>query len=131
MHMYTSDPNPVPVTYDNQELLGIVDKYLSEMDGEFSYKGVCRYVVNEAKRNDKVEGAPHTKYSSSDIRKLNFLYFLYLLHICSFIVFICSFFLASSNASISFITLSCALNRSFGINQYLSVKSFFNSLHIL
>ena len=67
MFMYTSDPNPVPVTYDDQELLRIVDKCLSETDGEFSYKGVCRYVVNEAKRNDKVEGAPHTKYSSSDI----------------------------------------------------------------
>lgn len=67
MYMYTSDSNPVPVTYDDQELLTIIDMYLSEMNGEFSYKGVCHYVVNEAKRNNKVEGAPHTKYSSSDI----------------------------------------------------------------
>lgn len=65
--MYTSDSNPVPVTYDDQELMILVDKYLSERNDEFSYKGICRYVVNEAKRNDKVEGAPHTKYSSSDI----------------------------------------------------------------
>ena len=65
--MYTSDSNPEPVTYDDQELLTIIDMYLSEMNGEFSYKGVCHYVVNEAKRNNKVEGAPHTKYSSSDI----------------------------------------------------------------
>ncbi len=56
--MYTSDPNPVPVTYDDQELLSLIDKYLSEMSGEFSYMGVCRYVVNEAKRNNKVEDAP-------------------------------------------------------------------------
>ena len=67
MYMYTSDSNPVPVTYDDQELLSLVEKYVSEMSGEFSYMGVCRYVVNEAKRNNKVEDAPHTKYSSSDI----------------------------------------------------------------
>ena len=67
MFMYTSGSNPVPVTYDNQELLGIIDKFLSEINDEFSYKGVCRYIVNEAKRNNKVEGAPNTRYSSSDI----------------------------------------------------------------
>ena len=68
MYMYTSDSNPVPVTYDDQELLSLIDKYLSEIHGEFSYKGVCHYVVNEAKRNNKVEGAPHTHYTSSGIR---------------------------------------------------------------
>lgn len=66
-HMYTTDSNPVPVTYDDQELLSLIDKYLSEKHGEFSYKSVCHYVVNEAKRNNKVEGAPHTHYSSNEI----------------------------------------------------------------
>lgn len=65
--MYTQVSDPVPVTYDNQELEELIDKYLSDINGEFSYLGVCHYVVNEAKRNNRVEGAPNTKYSSSDI----------------------------------------------------------------
>ena len=65
--MYTFDSNPVPVTYDDQELLSLIDKYLSEIKGEFSYKSLSRYVVNQAKQKDKVEGAPHTRYSSSEI----------------------------------------------------------------
>lgn len=67
MYMTITDPNPVPVTYSDQELKSLIDNYLSDIKGEFSYKGVCHYVVNEAKRNNKAEGAPNTKYSSSDI----------------------------------------------------------------
>lgn len=65
--MTITNPNPVPVTYDDQELKELIGKYLSDIGGEFSYQGVCRYVVNEAKRNNKVEGAPNTKYTSSEI----------------------------------------------------------------
>lgn len=65
--MTITDSNPVPVIYTDQELKILIDKYLLDMKGEFSYKGVCHYVVNEAKCNNKVEGAPNTKYSSSDI----------------------------------------------------------------
>lgn len=65
--MTMTDPNPVPVTYDDQEIKKLIDKYLSDIDGEFSYLGVCHYIVNEAKRNNKVEGAPNTKYSSNEI----------------------------------------------------------------
>lgn len=67
MYMTITDSNSVPVTYTDQELKNLIDKYLSDMEGEFSYKDMCHYVVNEAKRNNKVEGAPNTKYSSSDI----------------------------------------------------------------
>lgn len=67
MYMYTQDSDPVPVTYDDQELKELIDKYLSDIDGEFSYQGVCRHVVNEAKRNNRVEGAPNIKYTNSEI----------------------------------------------------------------
>lgn len=67
MYMYTQVSNPVPVTYDDRELKELIDKYLSDIEGEFSYHGVCRYVVNEAKRNNRVEGAPNTKYTSNEI----------------------------------------------------------------
>ncbi|MBQ4387376.1 MAG: hypothetical protein II822_07230 [Prevotella sp.] len=65
MHTLVSDS--VPVTYGDQELLNLIEKFLSDGNEEFSYQQVCHYIVNEAKRSDKVEGAPTTKYSSSDI----------------------------------------------------------------
>ena len=67
MYNQTIVSDSVPVTYDDQELLNLIEKKLSTRNEEFSFQQLCHYVVNEAKRNGRVEGAPTIRYSSSDI----------------------------------------------------------------
>lgn len=67
MYTQTIVSGSVPVTYDDQELLDMIEKYLSGRNEEISFIQLCHYVVNEAKRNGRVEGAPTTRYSSSDL----------------------------------------------------------------
>ena len=61
----TYKSGPVPLTYTDDELLHLIDAYISDSNGEFSYKNLCYYIVAKAKEEGKVEGAPHTEYSRS------------------------------------------------------------------
>ena len=63
----TFKSGPVPLTYTDEELLQLIDNYISESHGEFSYKNLCYYIVAKAKEEGKVEGAPHTEYSRSEM----------------------------------------------------------------
>ncbi len=44
----TYDSNPVPVTYALEELRQVVVSYLKEVDTEFSFRGICSYIVDKA-----------------------------------------------------------------------------------
>lgn len=63
----TYNYGPVPITYTNNELCKLIDDYISQVKGEFTYKNLCGYIVAKAKEEAKVEGAPHTEYSSSEL----------------------------------------------------------------
>lgn len=67
----TYDPNPVPVTYTQEELRQVVDSYLKEVDTEFSFRGICSYIVDKAIKEGKVRDASHTKYSSREMSPLS------------------------------------------------------------
>ena len=58
---------PVPITYTNNELRQLIDDYISQVKGVFTYKSLCSYIVAKAKEENRVEGAPNTEYSSSEL----------------------------------------------------------------
>lgn len=63
----TYDPNPVPVTYTAEELGRKIDEYIKEVNTEFSFKGVCQYILDCAIKDGKVRDAEHTQYSSREL----------------------------------------------------------------
>ena len=63
----TYDPNPVSLTYSEEELRTIIEQYISAQDYEFSYKSICHYVLDKAKQEGKVPNAGCTQYSSSEL----------------------------------------------------------------
>jgi len=67
----TYDSNPVPVTYTQEELRQVVDSYLKEVHTEFSFRGICSYIVDKAIKEGKVRDASHTKYSSREMSPLS------------------------------------------------------------
>lgn len=62
----TYDPNPVPVTYTDDELHKIIQEYIT-FNPEFSFKSLCHHIVCKAKAEMKCENAETTQYSSSEI----------------------------------------------------------------
>lgn len=67
----TYDSNPVPVTYTQEELRQVIDSYLKEVDTEFSFRGICSYIVDKALKEGKVRDASHTQYSSREMSPLS------------------------------------------------------------
>ena len=62
-----SESGPVPLTYTDLEIHQLVDNFIKESKGEFSYKRICDYIVSMAKQDGKVEGAPYAEYRSFEI----------------------------------------------------------------
>ena len=70
--MYISyDPNPVPVTYTAEELWKKIDEFIKVVNTEFSFKGVCQYIVDCAIKEGKVRDPEHTQYSSRELNPLS------------------------------------------------------------
>ena len=67
----TYDSNPVPVTYTQEELRQVIDDYLKGVTTEFSFRGICSYIIDKAIKNGKVRDASHTQYSSREINPLS------------------------------------------------------------
>ena len=44
----TINYNPVPVDYTDEELRTIVEEYIIAQKSEFSFKGICRHVLQKA-----------------------------------------------------------------------------------
>ena len=63
----TYDPNPVPVTYTQEELKQVVEDYLKDVTPEFSFRSLCSYIVEMAIKDGKVHNASHTQYSSREM----------------------------------------------------------------
>lgn len=58
------NPNPVPVTYTTEELQRVIDSYIKDVKTEFSFRGICAYVIEKAISDGKVRDAHNTRYSS-------------------------------------------------------------------
>ena len=67
----TYNSNPVPVTYTQEELRQVIESYLKEVDTEFSFRGLCSYIVDKAIKEGKVRDASHTQYSSCEMSPLS------------------------------------------------------------
>ena len=67
----TCDSNPVPITYSQEELKQVIEDYLKEVDTEFSFRGLCSYIVDKALKEGKVCDASHTQYSSREMSPLS------------------------------------------------------------
>lgn len=67
MNCTTTKFGPVPVTYTDEELNKMISDYIADIKTEFTYNGICSYVVTKAVEEDKVEGAPHTKYTRNEL----------------------------------------------------------------
>lgn len=63
----TYDSNPVPVTYTQEELKQVVEDYLNDVATEFSFRGLCSFIVGKAIDEGKVHNAGHTQYSSREM----------------------------------------------------------------
>lgn len=67
----TYNPNPVPVTYTQEELKQVIDDYLNDVATEFSFRGLCSYIRDKAIAEGKVRDASHTQYSSREMSPLS------------------------------------------------------------
>lgn len=67
----TYDSNPVPVTYTQEELRLVIDDYLNDVTLEFSFRGICSYIIDKAITEGKVPDASHTQYSSREMSPLS------------------------------------------------------------
>lgn len=63
----TYDPNPVPVTYTQEELNQVIEDFLKGGTTEFSFRGLCSYIVEKAIKEGKVPNASHTQYGSREL----------------------------------------------------------------
>lgn len=61
------DPNPVPVTYSNDELKMVVSDFIDDIESEFSYTRLCSYIIDRAISEKKVRNAETTQYSSRNL----------------------------------------------------------------
>jgi len=66
MYITHYDPNPVPITYTDEELEAIVDNYIKGEES-FSFQGLSNFIVFKAKQENKVKGAPDTVYTSNEL----------------------------------------------------------------
>lgn len=67
----TCDPNPVRLTYSEDELRKLIGDYIQERNGEFSYKSICSFILLHAIDEGKVPNADHTQYSSSELNPIS------------------------------------------------------------
>lgn len=67
----TYNPNPVPVTYTQEELKQVIDVFLKEVTTEFSFRGLCSHIVEKAIKEGKVRDASHTQYSNRELSPLS------------------------------------------------------------
>lgn len=61
------DPNPVPVTYTNEELKIVVNDFLNSIETEFSFSRLSAYVLERAIIEKKVRNAETTQYSNRNL----------------------------------------------------------------
>lgn len=65
------DPNPVSLTYTEDEVRKLVNEYVQEQTREFSYKSVCAFILRHAIEEGKVPNADHTQYSSNELNPVS------------------------------------------------------------
>lgn len=65
------DYNPVPLTYSQSELAQLVDEYLNGVSFVCTYKEICRFILDKAITEGRVENANSTEYSSREISPLS------------------------------------------------------------
>lgn len=65
------DSNPVPVTYTQEELSQVINDYIDGVSMEFSFKGLCYYIIEKAISEGKVRNASNTQYSSREMNSLS------------------------------------------------------------
>lgn len=65
------DSNPVPVTYTQDELKQVVDSFLKDVTTEFSFRGLCSYIIDKAIKDGKVRNANNTQYSSRQMNPMS------------------------------------------------------------
>ena len=61
------DPNPVPVTYTNEELKKVISDFVNDIDTEFSFTKLCIHIIDRAIREKKVRNADYTQYSNRNL----------------------------------------------------------------
>jgi len=67
MNMIHFDSNPVPITYTYEELEIIIDDFIKD-NKSFGFHELCNFIVEKAKKDNKVVNAQNTKYSSSELQ---------------------------------------------------------------
>ncbi len=67
----TYNSNPVPVTYTKEELENVINEYLNGVQTEFSFRGICSYIIDKAIKDEKVADAKNTQYSSREMSPLS------------------------------------------------------------
>lgn len=65
------DSNPVPVTYTQDELKQVVDNFLKDVTTEFSFRGLCSYIIDKAIKDGKVRNANNIQYSSRQMNPMS------------------------------------------------------------
>ena len=67
----TYNSNPVPVAYTPEELEQVITDYLKNVDLEFSFRGLCYYIVQKAIEEGKVRDEKTTQYSSRELNLIS------------------------------------------------------------
>ena len=56
----TTITNPISVTYSDEKLRILVEEYITQQKNEFTFKGVCAYILYWAMEDGKVADAQGT-----------------------------------------------------------------------
>lgn len=64
----TINYNPVPVDYTDEELRIIVEEYIIVQKSEFSFKGICRHVLQKAMDEGRTVDSRNTQYESNELK---------------------------------------------------------------
>lgn len=56
----TTNTNPISVTYSDEKLRILVEEYITQQKTEFTFKGVCAYILYWAMEDGKVADAQGT-----------------------------------------------------------------------
>ncbi len=64
----TINYNPVPVDYTDEELRTIVEAYIASQRSEFSFKSICRHVLQKAMEDGRTVDSRNTQYESNELR---------------------------------------------------------------
>lgn len=64
----TINYNPVPVDYSDEELKTIVEDFIVAQRSEFSYKGICRHILQKAMNEGRTVDSRNTQYESNELK---------------------------------------------------------------